>query len=230
MSGDADSAPRQYTPGCYNHRIPVLPIPAVLAFAWLVAVPPAWARAHPAGATPPPLAVGQAPPAEETRLREELARRLGEYAALRARLEAALPALGPESDATAIHARRMELARRLRVARGRAHEGDLFTRPIRGLLRRLVARALTAEDLARLRAELRRDEAPRVEVRVGAAYLGSEGLVTTPPAILATLPPLPADLEYRFVGEALVLRDARAGLVVDFVHDALPPRGRPRSR
>lgn len=159
---------------------------------------------------------------------DELGRRLQAYADLRARLEATLPPLGPDADPSTVHARRMELARRLRVAQGRTGEGHLFTRPIRALMRRRLARALPADDLARLRAELESEEAPRVAVRVGAAYLGSEGLVTTPPGVLSALPPLPPDLEYRFVGAHLVLRDARAGLIVDFVHDALPAGGRRR--
>ncbi len=171
---------------------------------------------------------GQVRTNEDARLLQELSRRLQDYAELRTRLEAQLPPVGPESDPAAVHARRMELARRIRVARGRTGEGALFTRPIRGLMRRLIARSLGADELARLRAELASDEAPRLDVRVGAAYLGSEGLVTTPPEVLFDLPPLPPDLEYRFVGEHLILRDARAGLIVDFVHDALPPRGRRR--
>lgn len=88
-------------------------------------------------------------------------------------------------------ARRMQLARRLRVARGRTGEGALLTRSICGLMRRLIARSLGADELARLRAELRSDGARRPDVRVGAAYLGSEGLVTTAPRVLFHLPALP---------------------------------------
>ena len=43
-----------------------------------------------------------------------------------------------------------------------------------------------------------------------------------PPAILATLTPLPQGLEYRFVYRDLVLVDVGANLVVDILENALP--------
>jgi hypothetical protein len=42
------------------------------------------------------------------------------------------------------------------------------------------------------------------------------------PALLAVLPPLPEELEYRFVNRDLVLLDVHADLVVDILSDALP--------
>jgi len=42
------------------------------------------------------------------------------------------------------------------------------------------------------------------------------------PALLAALPALPEELEYRFVGWDLVLVDTHADLVVDILKDALP--------
>jgi hypothetical protein len=47
--------------------------------------------------------------------------------------------------------------------------------------------------------------------------------VTTMPAqLLETLPKLQAPVEYRFVGERLVLVDAAAGMVIDFTPNVLP--------
>jgi hypothetical protein len=43
-----------------------------------------------------------------------------------------------------------------------------------------------------------------------------------PPQILAALPKLPEDLEYRFIGDRLILLDAHANLVVDYIDKALP--------
>ncbi len=163
---------------------------------------------------------------EDARLMQEFGRRVEAYVALRDQIETVLPPLGPNPGVEQAHAHRMELARRLRIKRGGAHEGDLFTREIRALFRRLIARALTADEVARLREELRSDEAPHFMARVHGGYLESVGLVSVPPALLLNFPALLPELEYRLVGEDLVLRDARAGLIVDFVHDALPRRGR----
>jgi len=42
-----------------------------------------------------------------------------------------------------------------------------------------------------------------------------------PPNVLASLPPLPKDIEYRFVNKHLILRDARANLIIDYIPNAL---------
>jgi hypothetical protein len=43
-----------------------------------------------------------------------------------------------------------------------------------------------------------------------------------PPQVLKALPKLEEDLEYRFIGERLVLMDAHAHIIVDFTDDVLP--------
>jgi len=60
--------------------------------------------------------------------------------------------------------------------------------------------------------------APGVHVRLPAAAQ----LATMPPSLLAVLPPLPRELEYRIVGRYLVLRDVDASLVLDYIANAVP--------
>jgi hypothetical protein len=40
-----------------------------------------------------------------------------------------------------------------------------------------------------------------------------------PPTVLATLPVLPEGLEYRLLSDALIVRDVKANLIVDFILD-----------
>ena len=42
------------------------------------------------------------------------------------------------------------------------------------------------------------------------------------PSMIAALPELPSELEYRFLGGHLILVDVLANLIVDVLHDALP--------
>ena len=56
---------------------------------------------------------------------------------------------------------------------------------------------------------------------VNAIYPDGPPLSTVPPTLLLRLPTLPATLDYRFVGKALVLRDVRANIIVDFIPNAL---------
>ena len=51
-------------------------------------------------------------------------------------------------------------------------------------------------------------------VRHGAA-------VTFPPLLLQALPRLPDDLEYRFMGRDLIIRDGRTNLIVDYLSDVM---------
>jgi hypothetical protein len=57
---------------------------------------------------------------------------------------------------------------------------------------------------------------------VNGRYPDGVPLTTMPPQVLAALPKLPPELEYRFIGERLVLLDGPAHLIVDFIQDALP--------
>ena len=60
-----------------------------------------------------------------------------------------------------------------------------------------------------------------VRLQVNARYPASEPLQTIPPNLLANLPQLPEDMEYRVVGKDLVLRDVDANIIVDFIPNAI---------
>jgi hypothetical protein len=57
---------------------------------------------------------------------------------------------------------------------------------------------------------------------VNDAYPADIPLQSTPPTILANLPRLPPEIEYRIAGHALVLRDVEANIVIDVIPDAIP--------
>jgi hypothetical protein len=62
----------------------------------------------------------------------------------------------------------------------------------------------------------------KLKVKVNARYPDSVPLTTIPPEVLQTLPKLTEDLEYRFVGDWLILLDTHAHVVVDYLEDVLP--------
>jgi hypothetical protein len=57
--------------------------------------------------------------------------------------------------------------------------------------------------------------------RAGEAVPWNAGPVMWP-VMLAGLPELPPELEYRFLGRHLIIVDVLANLIVDLLHDALP--------
>jgi hypothetical protein len=65
-------------------------------------------------------------------------------------------------------------------------------------------------------------QTPAVELRVNEPYPDAVSLAAVPPMLLLMLPRLPPELEYRIVRRHLILLDADANLVVDFIPDFLP--------
>jgi hypothetical protein len=51
--------------------------------------------------------------------------------------------------------------------------------------------------------------------RINRAYPTGQPLASMPARILAALPRLPDDLQYRFLGRALILIDTRTNLILD---------------
>ncbi len=61
---------------------------------------------------------------------------------------------------------------------------------------------------------------------INGTYPKTKPFSTVPINILAALPRLPDDIEYRFVGRHLVLHDTRANLILDRIPCALPGHAR----
>ena len=59
-------------------------------------------------------------------------------------------------------------------------------------------------------------------IKVNAEYPKNAPLSTVPPTLLEKLPKLPSELEYRFVGRTLILRDREANMIVDYLKEAVP--------
>jgi hypothetical protein len=169
-------------------------------------------------------ALGTAHQAEALRhFQEEVA----EYAELHAKQ---LAKLGPHvpADAQELDAAQKALAHAIAATRAKARQGDLFRPEVQALFRRLIAEQLEGPDsLAARKAVVEgnpeEEDSVPIVVGVNAEYPPGAPRSTVPPSLLLTLPPLPASLEYRFVGRDLVLLDCVAGLIVDFLPDAAPP-------
>jgi len=119
-----------------------------------------------------------------------------------------------------ITARQETLAAELRAARKTAKQGDIFTPQVAALFKRLLAPELKGVEGRETREELKED-APAVWLRVNATYPADQPLSTVPPNLLANMPQLPMDVEYRVVGRHLLLRDVDANVIVDFIYNAI---------
>jgi hypothetical protein len=129
---------------------------------------------------------------------------------------------GSSSDPARILARRQELANKVRVARAGAKQGEIFTPPVAEYFRHQIAASLAGPHGKEILVSLQHSEPVKMELQINESYPQNVPLQSTPPTLLLNLPPLPDHLEYRILDRELVLRDADANLVVDYVPNALP--------
>ena len=117
------------------------------------------------------------------------------------------------------------LARNIRAARASAKQGDIFTPATQAMFRRLLKPPLAkGADAADNKAIIKDDAPKRAEVpfKINGNYPKDVALSTVPPDVLRALPQLPEDVQYRFVGRHLILYDAKANLIIDYMLNAMP--------
>jgi len=147
--------------------------------------------------------------------------RLKPYVKLRDEAKSKLPALRETEDPATLLGRQQALANSIRVARGDARQGDIFSRPLAECLLPLIRSSLSSKAARETTKEGNpAHEGPGTKVAVNALYSAEAPLSTMPPTLLAVLPELPKGLEYRFIGKTLILYDADACLIVDFIPNA----------
>jgi hypothetical protein len=159
---------------------------------------------------------------EQHPLRQAFAQRVEEYVALHRRLEGPLPPEVVTPDPARLSAPRLALARALRKARADARQGELFTPAIAHYFRIVIADALRRGGIRDMLAIVEDENTVQLVPQVNGDYPAGASISMMPPCLLEALPPLPVELQYRFVGRALILWDVHAGLIVDFIPRAIP--------
>lgn len=151
-----------------------------------------------------------------------LQERIKQYLALRDKLESTLTGLPKEATPQQIDTHQRALARLIQHSRRDAKPGDLFTKESRGVIRGLMIRVFGGPDGAKLKASIMDENPGRLQLTVNSRYPDAVPLSTVPPQVLAGLPKLPEELEYRFIGRTLILLDVHAHLIVDLIDNIVP--------
>jgi hypothetical protein len=120
-----------------------------------------------------------------------------------------------------------QLARRIQARRADARSGDILGLAA-GHIRNLVSGEIAGAKGNAVLSSIEQTNIHGVKLRVNHRYPPALPRVTMPSPILAKLPPVPSELEYRFLGRSLVLVDTECALVVDVLPDVLPPPLRSR--
>jgi len=148
--------------------------------------------------------------------------RVNQYVALHQKLENSLPTLSKESTPEQIDKHQRALSKMIQDARKDAKPGDLFTPESQVVFKQLLAKVFGGPDGAALKASIM-DENPGVpSLKVNDRYPDTVPVSTIPPQVLEGLPKLPEEMEFRFVGNDMILMDTHAHIVADFVKNAFP--------
>lgn len=145
--------------------------------------------------------------------------RVEKYAALHRDLAKGDAAQKVNRTAEQVAAQTAALAARIQSARAGAKQGDIFLPETRQAFRRLLAPEMKG-DAGRDVKEVLKEDGPApgsVAFKVNAKYPENQPKPTMPGNMLLNLPALPDPLEYRVVGQHLLLLDTAADLIVDYL-------------
>jgi hypothetical protein len=186
--------------------------------------PPPPTTASPADAPPTKRVVGPLSEADARAL-GTMNDRIRDYIAFHQKIERSLPKLPQDASPVQIDRNQRAFEQRVRSERSGAKQGDIFTPEAQIVIRRLLATVFGAPDGKALKASIMDENVAdpiKLKVRVNARYPDTVPLTSIPPEVLQTLPQLSEDLEYRFIGDWLILLDTHAHVVADYIEDVLP--------
>jgi hypothetical protein len=148
--------------------------------------------------------------------------RVKTYVDLHKRMESKLPGLPKEATPQQIDLNQRELGKLIREGRAGARQGDVFTPDMQAFVKRLLGTTFAKTKGAQLRASIMDENPVGIKIAVNGRYPDEVPLATMPPEVLETLPKMPEELEYRFVGDSLVILDVHAHVIVDYIPNVLP--------
>jgi hypothetical protein len=144
-------------------------------------------------------------------------RRVNDFIQLRDTLDRDVSKLSDQATPIQIDKHQRELGVAVARSRAQAKLGDIFNPGMQTYIRGVVKRVLDGPEGPRIKASLMDENPMQVELSINGRYPDTIPMSTMPPDMLAALPPLGKDLEYRFVGNRLVLLDLQSHLIIDFV-------------
>jgi hypothetical protein len=152
----------------------------------------------------------------------EFKKRVEDYAAISKALADSLPKLPTDATPQQIDQDQRAFEKLVVQARANAKEGDLFIPEMQTYVRTLLAGVFEGPLGASERKAVH-DEPHPVRPVINRRYPDEVPLATMPPKLLANLPTLPDQLEYRFVYNDLILMDVHAHVILDVVDGAMTP-------
>jgi hypothetical protein len=154
----------------------------------------------------------------------EFVDRVNAYVALHQGLENKAPKLPDAATPKQIDDRQRGLLALMQKARPQAKQGDMFTPAMTAFVKSVLNRVFAGPEGKQLISSIMDENPVDIPLKVNQRYPDTVPFATMPPEVLTALPELPEELEYRFIGDDLILLDPHAHIIVDFVPNALPGR------
>jgi hypothetical protein len=152
----------------------------------------------------------------------DFTKRVDAYAALHDKVESMLMEPAQDGGPEAVVEHQREFAKLMQKERQYAKPGDIITKPMRNVIRRLLASVFRGPDGPEIKRSILDTFTGNAVLQVNQTYPDNMPYSTVPLPILQGLPPLPDALQYRFVGRRLILLDPHGRLVVDIVENVFP--------
>src|SRR5215211_6974169 len=177
--------------------------------------------ASPDTAAPTQRIVGPLSPADSQAL-ATMNDKVKQYIDLHTKLEGSLQKLPKDATPQQIDKNQRAFEALMRKSRAAAKQGDIFTPEAQPVIKRLLATVFGGPEGKQLKASIMDENPTGITLTVNARYPDTVPLSTVPPEVLQTLPQLSEDMEYRFIGDRIILLDTHAHVIADFIEDALP--------
>lgn len=167
-----------------------------------------------------------------------------EYVKLHRKLTEKIPVADSTWSSAQIADRQRLFTNAIRNARREKRQGNIFEPEVEAAFRHVLTRELTGPRGQAMLNEIhsgnpktegvpqqrnpRSEPMKSVPLQVNAYYPDDAPLSSVPSSLLLALPALPEEVRYRFVGRHLILRDAEANVILDFIRDVVPDPSIPR--
>jgi hypothetical protein len=149
-------------------------------------------------------------------------KRVDAYAALHKKLDGTLREVPSGATPEQLFEHQRALATLLRRERATAKPGDLCPAEMRAFVRRQLAGIFRGADGRQIQRSILDEYTGNVRLEVNGGYPDGVPVSTMPPQVLEVLPALPEMLQYRFIGKRLILLDAHARVIADFIEHIFP--------
>ena len=150
-------------------------------------------------------------------------KRVDDYVALHQKVEGMLQEPSRDGRPEAVVEHEHAFAKLMQKERPYAKRGDLVTKPMRDIVRRLLAGVFRGPQGREIKRSILDEYTGNVPLQINSEYPENVPFSSVPPQILEGLPRLPAAvLTYRFVGQRLILLDPHGRLIVDVVDRVFP--------